>query len=123
MCIRDRYCTGGVRCEVLTVLMKNRGFQEVYQLDGGIVRYGEAYGNDGYWDGSLYVFDKRMHMEFGAGAKSLGSCIECGERTPKFVNCVHPSCRSQFLRCEDCTAAGKHPECPECMEQSALANS
>lgn len=117
------YCTGGVRCEVLTVLMKNRGFQEVYQLDGGIVRYGEAYGNDGYWDGSLYVFDKRMHMEFGAGAESLGSCIECGERTPKFVNCVHPSCRSQFLRCEDCTAAGKHPECPQCMEQSALANS
>ncbi|MFX4798033.1 rhodanese-like domain-containing protein, partial [Acinetobacter baumannii] len=33
------YCTGGIRCEVLSVLMRNRGFNEVYQLDGGIVRY------------------------------------------------------------------------------------
>ncbi|WP_257994644.1 rhodanese-like domain-containing protein, partial [Brevibacterium paucivorans] len=57
------YCTGGIRCEVLSVLMKNRGFNEVYQLDGGIVRYGETYGNSGLWDGSLYVFDKRMHMD------------------------------------------------------------
>ena len=44
------YCTGGIRCEVLSVLMKNRGFEEVYQLDGGIVRYGETFGNSGYWD-------------------------------------------------------------------------
>src|SRR5699024_7856045 len=39
------YCTGGIRCEVLSVLMKNRGFEEVYQLDGGIVRYGETFGS------------------------------------------------------------------------------
>ena len=58
------YCTGGVRCEVLSSLMKQRGFQEVYQLDGGIVRYGEAFGDDGLWEGSLYLFDARMHQEF-----------------------------------------------------------
>lgn len=109
------YCTGGIRCEVLSVLMKNRGFNEVYQLDGGIVRYGETYGNSGLWDGSLYVFDKRMHMEFGSGAESLGSCLECGKRTPKFVNCANESCRQQFLRCEDCTRAGLHPTCGSCV--------
>ena len=38
------YCTGGIRCEILSVLMKNRGFKEVYQIKGGIVRYGEKYG-------------------------------------------------------------------------------
>ena len=109
------YCTGGIRCEVLSVLMKNRGFNEVYQLDGGIVRYGETYGNSGLWDGSLYVFDKRMHMEFGEGAESLGSCLECGKRTPKFVNCANEKCRQQFLRCEDCTRAGLHPTCGSCV--------
>ena len=49
------YCTGGIRCEVLSVAMKNRGFQEVYQIKGGIVRYGEKYGDKGLWEGSLYV--------------------------------------------------------------------
>ena len=66
------YCTGGIRCEVLSALMKNRGFNEVYQIDGGIVRYGEKYGNDGLWEGSLYVFDKRMHTEFGMGVEDPG---------------------------------------------------
>jgi UPF0176 protein len=51
------YCTGGIRCEVLSSLMINRGFKEVYQIDGGIVKYGEVYGDDGLWEGSLRVFD------------------------------------------------------------------
>jgi UPF0176 protein len=41
------YCTGGIRCEVLSSLMKNRGFKEVYQMDGGIAKYGETYGDEG----------------------------------------------------------------------------
>ena len=51
------YCTGGIRCEVLSMLMKKRGFKEVYQIDGGIQSYGETYGDEGLWEGSLYVFD------------------------------------------------------------------
>ena len=58
------YCTGGIRCEVLSGLMRSRGFGEVYQLDGGIVRYGEEYGDDGLWEGSLYVFDGRGSVDF-----------------------------------------------------------
>ena len=71
------YCTGGVRCEVLSALMVNRGFQEVYQMKGGIVRYGETYGDKGLWEGSLYVFDKRMHMEFTDDAATIGECVRC----------------------------------------------
>jgi UPF0176 protein len=41
------YCTGGIRCEVISAMMKKRGFKDVYQMDGGIVKYGEAYGDDG----------------------------------------------------------------------------
>src|SRR5690606_15217464 len=55
------YCTGCIRCEALSVLMKNRGFKEVYQIDGGIVKYGEKYGDDGLWEGNLYIFDGRMN--------------------------------------------------------------
>lgn len=96
------YCTGGIRCEVLTVLMKNRGFQHVYQLDGGIVRYGEAFRDKGLWEGSLYTFDGTMHREFADGVESLGHCVRCGEPTPRYVNCEVLTCRKMVLACEDC---------------------
>ena len=57
------YCTGGIRCEILSVLMKNRGFSEVYQIKGGIVRYGNKFGDDGLWEGSLYTFDDRLTID------------------------------------------------------------
>ena len=117
--LKDRpvvtYCTGGIRCEVLSVLLRNRGFRDVYQLDGGIVRYGEAYGNEGLWDGYLYVFDRRMHVEFSPDARSLGRCAQCHEPTPRYVNCADPQCRRQFLCCESCTASGARTRCPQCV--------
>ena len=116
--LKDRpvvtYCTGGIRCEVLTPLMKARGFTEVYQLDGGIVRYGEARGNDGLWDGSLYVFDQRMSLEFAPGAAVLGTCVVCGASTKHMMNCIEPSCREQLVVCNDCSGTpitcAKHVE-------------
>ena len=98
------YCTGGIRCEVLSALMKNRGFKEVYQLDGGIVRYGEQFGNEGLWEGSLFVFDKRQHMEFGPDAKQLGHCVHCGSSTNEFRNCGNERCREFTLICDDCAS-------------------
>ena len=111
------YCTGGIRCEILTPLMKNRGFEEVYQIDGGIVRYGEKYGNSGLCEGSLYVFDKRMHTEFGAPGDpdfvQLGHCVHCDAPTNQFYNCANePECRHQYLSCEDCRQA--KPYCADC---------
>lgn len=97
------YCTGGVRCEVLSALMRNRGFQEVYQIAGGIVRYGERFGNSGLWQGSLYVFDKRMTVEFGPDPVQLGRCELCGTATTDFHNCIAPSCRTLTLLCEPCS--------------------
>lgn len=116
------YCTGGIRCEVLSSLMKNRGFSEVYQLDGGIVRYGEKYGNQGLWEGSLYVFDKRMHVEFGEDAAELGHCVLCGNPSNTFVNCVNEdTCRRQVLLCDDCSShtATSHCGRPDCAEVAA----
>ena len=80
------YCTGGIRCEVLTSLMRSRGFDEVYQLDGGIVRYGEQRGDRGLWEGHLYVFDGRMTVPFSDEAVDIAACSVCGEPTSRVAN-------------------------------------
>ncbi|WP_374008742.1 rhodanese-related sulfurtransferase [Leifsonia sp. LS-T14] len=99
------YCTGGIRCEVLSSLMLSRGFEEVYQLDGGIVRYGEAFGDDGLWEGSLYVFDERGSTDFSDHAAVIGRCTTCGEATSRMRNCADPACREQLVVCEGCDTA------------------
>lgn len=99
------YCTGGVRCEVLSALMRKRGFEEVYQLDGGIVRYGETFGDDGLWEGSLYVFDNRMNVEFSSDATVLGRCAVCQSPTSRYRNHPDINDRELTLLCEDCVPA------------------
>jgi UPF0176 protein len=99
------YCTGGIRCEVLSSLMSARGFGEVYQLDGGIVRYGETYGDSGLWQGSLYVFDGRGSIDFTPEAAVVGRCRSCGEPTNALRNCADPACRAQLVVCDGCASA------------------
>lgn len=108
------YCTGGIRCEVLSSLMTARGFGEVYQLDGGIVRYGERFGDEGLWEGSLYVFDKRGSVDFSDHAAVIGACVACGTATKRTANCPDASCRRQFVVCETCDAV-------PCAEHAPLA--
>ena len=98
------YCTGGIRCEVLSSLMSSRGFGEVYQLDGGVVRYGERFGDGGLWEGSLYVFDGRGSIDFSDGAAVIGRCTGCGAPTSRTANCPDASCRAQFVVCQSCDA-------------------
>ena len=95
------YCTGGIRCEVLSSLMVSRGFGEVYQLDGGIVRYGEKYGDSGLWNGSLYVFDDRKSIDFTPDAAVIGHCYACGTSTKRMENCIEPTCRQQLVVCDE----------------------
>lgn len=98
------YCTGGIRCEILSSLMKNRGFQEVYQIDGGIVKYGEAFGDDGLWEGSLRVFDDRMTIDFSDHAAVIGECSHCRKKTNNYENCAYAQCNDLVLICNDCKA-------------------
>ena len=103
--IKDRpvvtYCTGGIRCEILSAAMINRGFSEIYQIDGGIVRYGEMFGNDGLWEGSLAVFDGREAMDFAPGAAVLGSCFVCGTPSNHVDDCTNRSCKTRYVTCEE----------------------
>ena len=96
------YCTGGIRCEVISSMMKKRGFQDVYQIDGGIVKYGEAYGDEGLWEGSLRVFDNRMTINFSDKAKTIGECTHCQGKTSNFENCALAECNELVLICESC---------------------
>lgn len=96
------YCTGGIRCEVISAMMKKRGFKDVYQIDGGIVKYGEAYGDDGLWEGSLRVFDNRMTVNFSDHAKTIGECTHCAGKTSNFENCARAECNDLVLICEKC---------------------
>lgn len=99
------YCTGGIRCEILSAMMKNRGYKEVYQIDGGIVKYGEKFGDDGLWEGKLFVFDDRMQMGFSDKSKDIASCETCGVKTSRQVN--SPNIRRKLvIQCEVCQEKG-----------------
>lgn len=100
------YCTGGIRCEVLSSLMKRRGFDDVYQLEGGIVRYAESFGSTGYWEGSLYVFDGREQLTFGEDAKVIGRCSRCAEPTRRLAADRDQGRQERVLLCEACEQRG-----------------
>ncbi len=67
------FCTGGIRCEKSTTLLRARGFAEVYQLRGGILRYlAEIASADNRWRGDCFVFDERVVVQAGMQATSIG---------------------------------------------------
>ena len=95
------YCTGGIRCEVISAMMLNRGYKNVYQMDGGIVKYGEKYADKGLWEGKLFVFDDRMKMGFSEDAKDIGICEKCGVKTSHQINSANVR-RKLHVICRDC---------------------
>lgn len=118
------YCTGGVRCELLSAMMKKRGFKDVYQIDGGIVKYGEKYGDDALWEGELYVFDGRMGMNFSDHAKVIGKCSYCNGPTGNYENCADASCNERYLVCDACLADdAKRYHTADCARKTNLAKS
>jgi UPF0176 protein len=96
------YCTGGIRCEVLSAVMKTRGFKEVYQIDGGIVTYGKEMGDDGLWEGALHTFDNRMSLKFSERSKSIGRCEDCSGPATRFYDCPKVPCNALSLLCAKC---------------------
>lgn len=112
------YCTGGIRCEVLSMLMKKKGFKDVYQIDGGIVKYGEEFGDEGLWEGSLYVFDDRMGVKFSDKAVDIGECVHCGGKTSNYENCANMACNKLVLMCDGCIT---ETYCPACAKSQVTA--
>jgi UPF0176 protein len=96
------YCATGVRSEILSTLMTNRGFSDVYQLDGGIVSYGHDFADDALWEGALYVLDDRVRIAFSDHPAVLGRCETCGAPTHSYRECVAPLCCGRALLCNAC---------------------
>jgi UPF0176 protein len=109
------YCTGGVRCEKASALLRQRGFQRVHQLEGGIVSYQEQFGNE-HWLGECFVFDQRMTVRVEDGLRQIGRCAHTGAATSRFVNCLHDPCHKLFLLSERAEQANPDLRlCPECL--------
>ncbi|MED6173360.1 Rhodanese-like domain-containing protein 7 [Stylosanthes scabra] len=72
------YCTGGIRCEKATSLLLRKGFEEVYHLEGGILKYlEEVPEKQSLWEGECFVFDKRVSVEHGLVPGSFKLCYGC----------------------------------------------
>lgn len=112
------YCTGGIRCEVLSAVMKSRGFKEVYQIQGGIVKYGKKYGDEGLWEGSLYTFDSRMALNFSSKTKVIGECEKCSAPSNIFRNCANIACHDLILLCESCALQNDNKSCTHDKKQA-----
>ena len=96
------YCTGGIKCEKVSRLMIEKGFTDVYQLHGGIIRYGHEVGGEDF-EGSCYVFDQRVVVPVNdVNPSVLGQCKICEGPTETMVNCANPDCNDHFLVCDAC---------------------
>ena len=94
------YCTGGIRCEKGLLELKQKGFENVYQLDGGILNYIEQYPNDQF-EGECYVFDHRVSVDQELKpSEKFFLCPHCGDPAEKKINCVR--CDSEAHICESC---------------------
>lgn len=96
------YCTGGIKCEKASALLLHHGFKDVYQLHGGIIKYGkEAGGKD--FEGKCYVFDNRIAVDVNTvNPTVVSTCLNCGITTPKMINCANPECNEHFTQCDEC---------------------
>ena len=78
------FCTGGIRCEKASAYLLNQGFQEVYQLEGGILKYlEEVPASENRWQGECYVFDGRVALQHGLDEGSFTMRLACGHPVPK----------------------------------------
>jgi UPF0176 protein len=109
------YCTGGIRCEKASALLRSQGFHKVFQLHGGIAAYQEQFGNE-HWQGECFVFDQRMTVRVEEGLVQIGRCSHTGRATSRFVNCLHDPCHKLFILSPEAESENRNYQlCPECL--------
>ena len=123
------YCTGGIRCDVYSTVLKEQGYENLYTLDGGVQAYFDQYGDkpDQRWDDQLFVFDSRLAMtpgglpasELGEEAATL-ECHCCSQKraSAPHRNCPNVDCNRLFLVCQGCLSSIGGFCCAECGKAS-----
>jgi len=96
------YCTGGVRCEKASAFLREKGFKKVRQLHGGIHEYGQQAGGK-YFEGEMFVFDKRLHVPVNEVDPSvISTCRFCQKQVARYIDCAVARCDSLFICCAQC---------------------
>ena len=111
------YCTGGIRCELYSALLKKEGFEKVYQLEGGIINYGLNEGGK-HWQGKLFVFDDRLAVPLCTeeGCPVISRCHHCDTDSDVYYNCSNMDCNALFLCCSSCAEKFSGCCCSECIQ-------
>jgi UPF0176 protein len=100
------YCTGGIRCEKASAYFKHKGFEKVFQLEGGIIEYTrqvKAKGLDNLFRGKNFVFDERRAEQISN--EVIAVCHQCGSPCDTHVNCANQACHLLFIQCPSCAEA------------------
>lgn len=103
------YCTGGIRCEKASAFFKHKGFQNVYQLEGGIIEYTrqvKAEGLESKFIGKNFVFDARLGERITDDIVS--QCHQCGKPCDNHTNCANEACHLLFIQCDECKDASQN---------------
>lgn len=94
------YCTGGIRCEKALIEMQRQGYENVYQLDGGILKYFEESPHK-HFDGECFVFDHRVAVDQELQpSRKFDLCCHCGQPAAEKISCLH--CKSDAIICSQC---------------------
>ena len=115
------YCTGGIRCEKASAYFKHKGFENVFQLEGGIIKYTQQVKDKGLENrfiGKNFVFDERMAEAITNDV--ISKCHQCGQPANSHINCANDACHLLFIQCESCAA--KYDKCcsNDCSEHIKL---
>jgi UPF0176 protein len=116
------YCTGGIRCEKASAYLKHCGFKDVYQLEGGIIKYAKdckSQDIEPKFIGKNFVFDERLGERITPDI--IAKCHQCGTPADTHINCANEACHLLFIQCEAC--AKKYDKCctPACQEVIQLS--
>lgn len=102
------YCTGGIRCEKAAPFLISEGFKDVYQLDGGILKYLEKF-NHAHFEGECFVFDKRMAVDAQLNETNTVQCHGC--RHPVSAQAQQSEYYIEGKSCPLCfSASNKHEQ-------------
>ena len=101
------FCTGGIRCEKASTLMIKNGCEDVYQLDGGVIKYLEEMNeSESLWDGECFVFDDRVSIKHGLVEGDFSLCHAC--RMPISEEDIESAEYIEGISCPNCF--GTHSE-------------
>ena len=96
------YCTGGIKCEKASAYLKKLGFENVYQLHGGIIKHGNEF-NGKDFEGACYVFDGRVVKNVNkVNPTVITNCYICKIKTSNMINCMNVICNKHTTMCEEC---------------------